>query len=91
MRYSGLLLLVAFVGVLIRFAVWIGLALAIAVLLVVLWKLVGWLDRRLDSWDSRRRDRAAARAAVAARADEQNRLFLAGDERGTYGDYPPAV
>jgi hypothetical protein len=30
-------------------------------------------------------------AALAARADEQHALILAGDDRGVYGDYPPAV
>lgn len=35
---------------------------------------------------------AARRAAevVAARADEQQELVLAGDERGVYGEFPPA-
>jgi len=30
-------------------------------------------------------------AAVAKRADRQHRWVLAGDERGVYGAYPPAV
>lgn len=34
---------------------------------------------------------ARERAAIAARADEQHAQVLAGDERGVYGDYPPAV
>jgi hypothetical protein len=82
---------VAFVGVLMRAALWIGLALAIAVLLVALWKLVGRLDRWLERWDNRRAAARAKRAAIARRAGEQNRLFLAGDERGTYGEYPPSI
>jgi hypothetical protein len=28
---------------------------------------------------------------VAARADEENAAVLAGDQRGVYGEYPPAV
>ncbi|NLV79528.1 MAG: hypothetical protein GXY65_09345 [Rhodococcus sp.] len=41
----------------------------------------------------RRRERAerarAARLRLAARADEQHTLYLDGDTRGIYGDYPP--
>lgn len=55
----------------------------------VLWWFARWLDRHLDARDRRRGARAAQLAAVAARADEQNRLFLSGDPRGMYGDYPP--
>jgi hypothetical protein len=32
-----------------------------------------------------------ARAALVARADEQHAWILAGDDRGLYGAYPPAV
>jgi hypothetical protein len=91
MRYSGLLSLVAFIGVLIRFAVWIGLAIAIAALLAVLWKLVGSLDRRLGARDVQRAARRAELAATAARADWQNALFLAGDPHGLYGKYRPEI
>ncbi len=47
-----------------------------------LWWFVRWLDRHLDARDRRRAARAAQLAEIAARADEQNRLFLAGDPRG---------
>jgi hypothetical protein len=30
-------------------------------------------------------------AELARRPDEQNAQVLAGDDRGTYGNYPPAV
>ena len=30
-------------------------------------------------------------AELAARADEQDRLALQGDERGVYGEFPPAA
>ncbi|MFZ3268182.1 MAG: hypothetical protein WA285_06060 [Mycobacterium sp.] len=33
----------------------------------------------------------AADAALAARADQQHRWTMSGDERGTFGDYPPAA
>jgi len=32
-----------------------------------------------------------ARAALVARADQQHALILAGDDRGVYGEYPPAA
>lgn len=40
----------------------------------------------------RNQDRAISRndAQIAARADEQNRLFLKGHAQGIYGEYPPA-
>jgi FtsH-binding integral membrane protein len=87
--FGGFLLLVLVIFTVARCWLWIGLAVAIAVLLVVLWRFAGSLDRRLIARDARRAGRAARRAAIAARADEQNRLFLAGDQRGIYGDYRP--
>lgn len=61
-RRSGgagrMLALLVFVAVVIRFAVWICLAIGVIVLLVL-------LDRRLNR-------RAGARDAIAARADEQH-------------------
>jgi hypothetical protein len=35
--------------------------------------------------------RTAARAAIVARADEQHKQIMAGDDRGLYGEYPPAA
>lgn len=35
--------------------------------------------------------RAARRAAVLGRAEQQHRWVLAGDSRGVYGLYPPAL
>lgn len=85
----GLALLVLVIFTVARFWVWIALAAAIVVALVVLWQAVGWLDRRLDARAADRAARAAEFTDIAARADEQNRLFLVGDERGFYGEYPP--
>jgi hypothetical protein len=73
----------------VRYAVWIGLAAAIVALLAVLWKFTGWLDRQLERQEDRRAAARAARAEIARRADEQHALVLGGDERGTYGNYPP--
>jgi hypothetical protein len=79
---------VAIVGGVIRYA-WLILAVVAAVaLLWLLWFAV-WLDRRLTTRDATRAARAAALAAVAARADQQHAWVLAGDDRGTYGDYVP--
>lgn len=85
------MLLVLVVGTIVRFAVWIGLAVGIVLLAVVLWKSTGWLDRRLDARDLRRRAAADKLAATARRADEQHAWVLAGDERGIYGDYHPEI
>lgn len=93
MRYGGFLLLVLAVFTVARYWLWIAAAAGIVVALVVLWKLTGWLDRLLGRWLERREARRAMaraeRAAIIARAEEQNRLFLAGDDRGLYGEYPP--
>jgi hypothetical protein len=81
---------VAIVGGVIRYA-WLILAVVAAVALLWLLWFAGWLDRRLTTRDATRAARAAALAAVAARADQQHAWALAGDDRGTYGDYPPAA
>ena len=54
---------------------------------VVAARLLGaWLARRDDA-----RPRRGAGMWSARRADRQNQLVLAGDDRGIYGAYPPAV
>jgi positive regulator of sigma E activity len=62
--------------------------LAALVVTVVVARLIGW-------WLARRDDRSIAerqrRAELCARADRQHAAVLAGDERGVYGEYPPAV
>jgi hypothetical protein len=52
----------------------------VAVLGVAAW----YVTRRIDA-------RTAARAAIVARADEQHKQIMAGDDRGLYGEYPPAA
>ena len=81
---------VAIVGGVIRYA-WLILAVVAAVALLWLLWFAGWLDRWLTTRDATRAARAAALAAVAARADQQHAWVLAGDDRGTHGDYPPAA
>ena len=62
--------------------------LAAFVVTVVAARLIGW-------WLARRDDRAMAAARrdaeMRARADQQHASVLAGDDRGVYGDYPPAL
>lgn len=54
---------------------------------IVVLGIAGWLlARHLDARDAAR---DAARAAITARADQQHAWILAGDDRGTYGDYVP--
>jgi len=59
-----------------------------AFFIAVAW-VAAWLvrERRRQAADARRK----ARAALIARADEQQAGRLAGDPRGWYGDYPPAM
>jgi type II secretory pathway pseudopilin PulG len=91
MRYNGLLLLLLMVCLAVRYAMWIGLAAMAVVLAVVLWKFTGWLDRQLGRREERRAAARFKRAAIAHRADEQHAWVLADDDRGVYGEYPPAL
>jgi len=95
MRGGGLLFLLFVLCLIVKYAVWIGLAAAIVAGLVLLWKCTGWLDRYLDRRVDRRERRRKAelleRAAIALRADEQNAWVLDGDDRGVYGEYPPTA
>lgn len=54
----------------------------------VLVRLVVWIVRGYRADRARLR---ATRDAVASRADEQHGWTSVGDERGTYGQYPPAA
>ena len=75
----------------VKYAVWIGLAAASVVGLVLLWKLTELLDRWLDRRERRRKGERLERSAIALRADEQNAWVLSGDDRGVYGEYPPMI
>jgi hypothetical protein len=86
MRWGGCLLWVVLVCMLVKYAFWIGLAAAIIVMLVVLRKLTGRLDRWLEK---RERRRERKQLELVRRADMQHAWVLAGDDRGIYGDYPP--
>jgi peptidoglycan/LPS O-acetylase OafA/YrhL len=87
--FGGLMLLVLVVGTILRYWLVIAVAAGVIAALLLLWWFTCRLDRWLDAWERRRGARAAERAAIAQRADEQHRLVLAGDDRGVYGDYAP--
>lgn len=89
MRWSGFLLQLLLVCLVVKYWVWIAVAAAVVVTLVLLWKFTGWLDRHLERRERRREAERLKLAAVARRADEQHAWTLAGDDRGIYGNYPP--
>ena len=63
---------------------WSGIVAALGAVVLFVALLAGafYLARRVDA-------RHEDRAALVARADQQHEWVLAGDERGTYGDYTP--
>lgn len=58
----------------------VGIIAAIALLTWIIIEIANALARRYD-----------ARAAILARADQQHAWAMAGDDRGTYGTYTPAL
>ena len=80
-QFIGVLLLIGFVG---AYFSWIAAIAAVAALL--------WMARRaFREIEAGEVAEARRLAAVANRADQQHRWALAGDDRGVYGAYPPAV
>ena len=87
-QFIGVLLLVGFIG---AYFWWIVAIAAVAALV--------WMTRQafrsieaIEAEDAERAQSEARRlAAVARRADQQHTWALAGDDRGVYGAYPPAV
>lgn len=76
--------LLIFIGFIAKFWAWVLAVLgALLVFGLLLW-LTFYVERRSDA-------RQDARAAIVARADQQHAWVLAGDDRGLYGTYPPAV
>jgi ABC-type Fe3+-siderophore transport system permease subunit len=76
--------LLIFVGAVAKFWVYIVAALGALVLFGLLLWLAFRAARRVDSEQQ-------AQAALVARANEQHAWVLAGDDRGTFGQYPPAA
>jgi len=80
-QFIGVLLLIGFVG---AYFSWIAAIEAVAALV--------WMARRaFREIEAGEVAEARRLAAVANRADQQHRWALAGDDRGVYGAYPPAV
>jgi hypothetical protein len=82
--FGGAFVLLIFVGVVVKFWVWIAVAFGAAVVFGLLLWLAFYAARRVDAEHQ-------AQAALVARADEQHGWVLAGDDRGVHGDYPPAA
>jgi hypothetical protein len=80
-QLAGVLLLIGFVG---AYFWWI---IAIAAVAALVWMA----QRAFHEIAAAEAAEARRQAAVAKRADQQHRWVIAGDERGVYGAYPPAV
>ena len=82
--FGAAFVLLIFVGAIVKFWAWTAAVLgALMVFGLLLW-LTFYLERRVEA-------RYERRAALVARADQQHAWVQAGDDRGVYGDYPPAV
>ena len=82
--FGAAFVLLIFIGAIVKFWAWIAAVLGGLIVFGLLLWLTFYLERRVDAGYERR-------AALAARADQQHAWVLAGDDRGVYGDYPPAV
>ncbi|MEV0947242.1 hypothetical protein [Rhodococcus sp. NPDC049939] len=51
---------------------------------------IPWWQRRQRAAVDRRNGETARRSALRARADIQHQQYLAGEDRGIYGEFPPA-
>ena len=82
--FGAAFILLIFVGAIVKFWAWIAAVLGgLMVFGLLLW-LTFYVERRVDAKYERR-------AALVARADQQHAWVLAGDDRGVYGAFPPAV
>ncbi|WNG93685.1 hypothetical protein [Mycobacterium sp. ITM-2016-00318] len=79
---------------------WVALLLLLGFVIVYFWWIaaivapvvVAWIGYRMWQRHQAATDAAAAaRVDIAARADQQHAQLLDGDDRGVYGDYPPAI
>jgi hypothetical protein len=80
-QFIGVLLLIGFVG---AYFWWI---IAIAAVATLVWMA----QRAFREIDAAEAAEARRQAAVVKRADRQHAWVMAGDDRGVYGAYPPAV
>jgi ABC-type Fe3+-siderophore transport system permease subunit len=82
--FGAAFVLLIFIGAIVKFWAWIAAVLGgLMVFGLLLW-LTFYLERRVDA-------RYARRAALVARADQQHAWVLVGDDRGVFGQYPPAA
>jgi hypothetical protein len=82
--FGGAVVLLIFVGAIVKFWVWIAVSFGAAVVFGLLLWAAFYAARRVDA-------REHAHAAIVARADQQHAWILAGDDRGVHGDYLPAA
>jgi hypothetical protein len=80
--FGGAFVLLIVVGAIVKFWVWIAVAVGAAVMFGLLLWAAFYAARRVDA-------REDARLAIAARADRQHAWVLAGDDRGIYGEHMP--
>jgi UPF0716 family protein affecting phage T7 exclusion len=78
----GIFRVLLMLGIVVKFWWLFLLVLAFAAAGFLLW---GVLTRQDAAFDRQHREHAA----MTARADEQHAWFMAGDDRGIYGAYPP--
>lgn len=81
---GGAFVLLIFVGFVVKFWLWILAGIAAATLIALVFYLV-------YRFDTRRAAELEQVAALVARADQQHAWCLAGDDRGTYGNYRPEI
>jgi type II secretory pathway pseudopilin PulG len=76
-----------------------GMLMVIALIIKLIWWILGAVvlyllfrvgRSQLRAAQASRQAHARRVAQIAARAEQQHRWALRGDDRGTYGDYPPA-
>ncbi|WNG94998.1 hypothetical protein [Mycobacterium sp. ITM-2016-00318] len=76
---AGLFVMLFLLGLLLWLLPWLAV---VAALVAAGWLVRRWLERDFQRDMARRREDAE----LAARADQQNRWFLAGDPRGVFGE-----
>jgi hypothetical protein len=76
-----------------------GMLMVIALIIKLIWWILGAVvlyllfrvgRSQLRAARASREAQARRAAQIAARAEQQHRWILRGDDRGTYGAYPPA-
>lgn len=83
---AGLVLL----GIVVAFWQWIVGAAFVAALVWAMYRFgIPWMQRQQELAADRRNGETARKAALAARAQIQHEQYLAGDDRGIYGQYRP--